>query len=116
MIAKKLVGEYFLLFPDKRDFFIQKWLQSQNIWLQRSTLLFQLGYKKSTDSHLLFDLIIRLKEIDAFFIQKAIGWSLREYSKSNPDQVMQFIKKHDLSALSRKEGMKYLRKLDHYDT
>ena len=105
-IAKKLVGEYFKLFPQKRDEKIQGWLASDNIWLQRTALLFQLGYKGETDAQLLFDLIEELKEIDEFFIQKAIGWSLREYSKTEPIAVVKFANTHQLSALAEREALK----------
>ena len=112
IIAKKLVGEYFRLFPKQRGRYIEKWINSDNIWLQRTSLLFQLGYKKNTDSDLLFDIIEQLKTIDEFFIQKAIGWALREYSKVNPELVVSYMENHKLSTLSRKEGLKIINKLD----
>lgn len=107
-IAKTLIGEYFHFFPDTREEIIDQWIHSDNIWLQRTTLLHQLGYKKDTDIQLLFDLIERLKGINEFFIQKAIGWSLREYSKINPKIVTKFIEEHELSPLSTREGMKVI--------
>ena len=109
-IAKKLVGEYFKTYPQFRDEFIKKWLASDNMWLQRTTLLFQLAYKKETDQKLLFSNIKRLKGIDEFFIQKAIGWSLREYSRTAPNIVKDFIEKNELSNLSRREGLKLINK------
>lgn len=108
IISKKLVGEYFQKFPEERDQYIEKWLNSDNIWLQRTTLLFQLGYKEETDEELLFDIIDELKDIDEFFIQKAIGWALREYSRIDPDRVKQFIENTELSALSKREGSKVI--------
>ena len=109
-ISKKLVGEYFKVFPDKVEPYIEKWLASENIWLQRTCLLFQLGYKEETDLDLLFRIVEELNEIDEFFIQKAIGWSLREYSKVEPEVIKEFIKKHDLSSLATREGMKIIKK------
>lgn len=109
-IAKKLVGEYFQLFPEKRDPKIQEWLASGNIWLQRTALLFQLGYKEKTDAQLLFDLIEKLKDIDEFFIQKAIGWALREYSKLEPLAVVKFSNTHQLSALAEREALKVVKR------
>ncbi|RAK06352.1 DNA-7-methylguanine glycosylase [Halanaerobium saccharolyticum] len=109
-IAKKLVGEYFKIFPHKRDQKIKSWLDSDNIWLQRTALLFQLGYKEETDAQLLFDIIEELKEIDEFFIQKAIGWALREYSKTEPIAVVKFANTHQLSTLSEREALKVVRK------
>lgn len=108
-IAKKLVGEYFKEYPEFRDQFTNKWLKSNNIWLQRTTLLFQLGYKKETDDKLLFNNIKRLKDMDEFFIQKAIGWSLREYSRIAPQKVESFINNNKLSNLSRREGLKVIK-------
>ncbi len=110
IIAKKLVGNYMLTFPEERDGILSKWLDSNNIWLQRSCLLFQLGYKEDTDVNCLFDVIRRLKTIDEFFIQKAIGWSLREYSKVNREAVFTFINGTALSKLARSEGLKIIQK------
>src|SRR5699024_9475553 len=82
-IATHLVGELFAKYPhlitEKGD----NWLRLENIWLQRSMILFQLKYKEKTNEDLLYSIIKQLKHIDEFFIQKAIGWSLREHSKTN---------------------------------
>lgn len=72
--------------------------------------MFQLKYKERTDEKLLFDYILRSADSDEFFIQKAIGWALREYSKTNPQAVRQFIGEHELKPLSRREGLKILLK------
>ena len=109
-ISKKLVGQYFKTYPQFRDEFNSKWLKSNNIWLKRTALLFQLGYKDETDSELLFINIKKLKDIDEFFIQKAIGWSLREYSRTAPKKVENFIKNNELSSLSTREGLKVIKK------
>jgi 3-methyladenine DNA glycosylase AlkD len=109
-ISKKLVGEYFKFFPDERDYYMESWVDSGNIWLQRTTLLFQLAYKEDTDIQLLFTLIKQLKDIDEFFIQKAIGWSLREYSKIEPGTVKQFINENELSSLSERDGLKVIKR------
>jgi len=109
-IAKKLVGEYFKLFPPKKDEKISEWVKSENIWLQRTALLFQLGYKEETDAQLLFDVIEELKEIDEFFIQKAIGWALREYSKIEPIAIVKFANTHQLSTLAEREALKVVKR------
>ncbi len=109
-ISKKLVGNYFIRFPGNRDKSIEKWVESGNIWLQRNTLLFQLRYKENTDVKLLFSLIEQLKDIDEFFIQKAIGWALREYSKIGPEIIEGFVDGHKLSPLSYREAMKIIKK------
>lgn len=109
IIAKKLVGPYMMRFPQERDGLLEKWLSSQNIWLQRTCLLYQLGYKDKTDIDCLLGIIERVKNIDEFFIQKAIGWALREYSKTNPDRVRAYLNKTELSTLAYSEGMKKLK-------
>jgi len=107
-IAKKLVGSYFKKFPEKKEVYIKKWINSDNIWLQRSCILFQLGYKEDTNVDLLFDIILRLKDIDEFFIQKAIGWALRQYARIEPEVIRTFVKDNELSSLSKREALKHL--------
>lgn len=107
-IANKLIGEYFKIYPEQRDKYVKKWLKSTNIWLQRSALLFQLKYKDDLDTELLSSIIISLTGSKEFFINKAIGWVLREYSRTNPDWVTSFVNKIELSALSKKEALRLI--------
>ncbi len=109
-IAKHLLGNYLEKFPHGKGEYVDRWLKSNNMWLQRSAILFQLGYKQDTDFELLQHVILQLKNKDEFFIQKAIGWALREYSKVKPDLVEEFIANHELSNLSQREGMKWLKR------
>lgn len=107
-IAAWLVGEHFLRFPQQIPVYTEKWMASGNFWLQRTALLFQLKYKNKTDTKLLFNLIDRLAHKDEFFIRKAIGWVLREYSKTDPRAVIRFVETHELKPLSRKEALKFV--------
>jgi len=107
-IAAKLIGEYFKKFPEQRDAYVKKWISSNNIWLQRSALLFQLKYKENLDTALLSSIINSLLGSKEFFINKAIGWILREYSKTNPTWVKDFAKKTALSSLSKKEALRLI--------
>jgi 3-methyladenine DNA glycosylase AlkD len=110
-ISGTLVGWHMRMYPDLILPFTRKWMDSGNIWLQRSSLLFQLKYKKDTDTDLLSSYIQELKDSKEFFIRKAIGWILREYSKTNPSWVEKFINNNpDLSGLSKREGMKVINK------
>lgn len=109
IIAKKLIGEYFLMYPYNLNFYYEKWLKSDSIWLNRVTLIYQLGYKKLTNEKYLFNAIERLKLKDEFFIQKAIGWSLREYSKIEPKIIKEYIIKNQLSNLATREGRKFMK-------
>ncbi|WP_452223603.1 DNA alkylation repair protein [Lacinutrix chionoecetis] len=108
-IAVKLMGNYFKVYPELRQTYIDKWLASENIWLQRSALLFQLKYKKALDANLMAYTISHLLGSKEFFINKAIGWVLREYSRTNPEWVLDFVDATTLSNLSRKEALRLIK-------
>jgi 3-methyladenine DNA glycosylase AlkD len=112
-IAANLVGAYLKTHPEVIEQSVARWLQSNNLWLMRTAILFQLKYKASTDEALLFGLCSRLKESKEFFIRKAIGWSLREYSKTKPDAVQQFVAQTDLHSFSKREALKWLNRKGH---
>lgn len=107
-IAPKLVRLYFDKFPNKRDEIIDRWIKSENIWLQRSSLLFQLKQKDEVDYAFMISTIERLTGSNEFFINKAIGWLLREHCKRIPEEIKAFIVSHQeqLSPLSVREGLK----------
>jgi 3-methyladenine DNA glycosylase AlkD len=107
-IASNLVGNYFKVYPDKKWETCQKWLLSDNLWLQRTSILFQLKYKDKVDTKLLEHNITYLLGSKEFFINKAIGWILREYSKTNPDWVISFAAGNKLDKLSQREAFKWL--------
>lgn len=107
-IAPKLIGAYFKKFPEERDRYVDKWLKSGNIWLQRSAILFQLKYKADLDTEFLTYVINSLLGSRAFFINKAIGWILREYGKTNPTWVVRFVEITELSNLSRREALRLI--------
>jgi 3-methyladenine DNA glycosylase AlkD len=107
-IAYDCGGSYFKMFPKNIKTITGRWNASANMWLQRSSLLFQKRYKKATDTTLLTDYILHIAASKEFFIQKAIGWILREYAKTDADWVRDFVKKHELATLSQKEAMKHL--------
>ncbi len=107
-VAAVLVGAHFKRYPEQIPDYTEKWMVSGHFWLQRTALLFQLKYKKNTDMKLMFKLIKRLSHLDEFFIRKAIGWVLREYSKTDPETVIQFVESHELKPLSRKEALKVI--------
>ena len=107
-IASNLVGTYLKRFPEQRKTLTSQWMKSENMWLQRTCLLFQLKYKSETNTDLLHQFISQLLGSNEFFIRKAIGWILREYSKTNPDFVVQYVGEHTLSGLSQREALKWL--------
>ena len=108
-IAAKLLGSYFEIFPERRSPSVQQWLSTDNIWLLRSSILFQLKYRDRLDTDLLTQVIQSLLGSKEFFINKAIGWILREYSKTDPKWVITFVESNPLHPLSRKEAMRLIR-------
>ena len=88
--------------------FCEAWIESDNLWKQRCTIIYQLKYKQETDFEILkFTIFGTLPNTD-FFIRKASGWALREFSKVRPDEVKNFIEenKFQLSNLTIKEGLR----------
>ncbi len=107
-IASNLVGVHFFNYPDTIKPYTEKWMDSGKMWLQRTAILFQLKYKNETDLQLLSGYILQLQGSKEFFINKAIGWILREYSKTDPDWVVRFIEKNELANLSKREALKWM--------
>jgi 3-methyladenine DNA glycosylase AlkD len=104
-----VIGSLVLRFPDlKRD--MLAWSQDQDLWTRRAAIIHQLEYKKETDTLLLERIILNNLGTREFFINKAIGWSLRQYSRTNPAWVAAFVRAHEpeLANLSKKEARKYL--------
>ncbi|GAB2565015.1 DNA alkylation repair protein [Gracilibacillus alcaliphilus] len=108
-IASKHAGNYFLQYPENKWVITERWIQSDNIWLQRSAIIFQLKYKTDTDEAHLYDYITQCLGSDEFFINKAIGWALREYSKINPQSVLDFVDRTPLPKFSRTEALKVIK-------
>jgi 3-methyladenine DNA glycosylase AlkD len=88
----------------------ERWIESENLWLQRCSILYQLKYKEKTDFEILKQAIWGTIHNKDFFIRKAAGWALREYSKSKPQEVRFFFEEHGylLDKLTCREGMKYI--------
>lgn len=107
----KLTGLFFKQYPELQYEYVWKWIESDNMWLQRVAIIHQLFYKENTDEKLLFDMIRRRSDSKEFFIRKACGWALRQYSKTNPKRVQWFVKNHQLSPLSAKEALRLINKI-----
>lgn len=105
-IGSDWLTKYFTLYPEQILPVTKHWNVSKNIWLQRSSILFQRSYKKKTNTQLLSDYILQHQSSKEFFIQKAIGWALREYSKTNPEWVLAFIAEKKIAPLSKREAIR----------
>ncbi|MFD9910373.1 DNA alkylation repair protein [Streptomyces sp. NPDC059063] len=84
------------------------WIEDEDLWVARTALLHQLRHKDATDADRLFAYCARQAGHPDFFIRKAIGWSLREYAKTDPEAVRDFVRRHRdaLSPLSVREALK----------
>ncbi len=107
-LAANILGDYCRRYQEAERTVPDKWMASGTMWLQRSALLYQLKYKEATDRERLFRYCRELADHPDFFIRKAIGWSLRQYARTNPEAVREFVAETQLSPLSRREALKHL--------
>lgn len=105
----RIIGSIALDHPEVQDTLLE-WSTDDNIWLRRISIDHQLLRKKRTDTNLLETILLNNLGHPEFFINKAIGWSLRDYSKTDPEWVSDFLMRHGdrMSALSIREASKYL--------
>ena len=92
------------------DQIMLEWSKDSNIWLRRVAILYQLSLKDKVDKQVLDEILVNNLGDSEFFINKAIGWALRDYSKYNPEWVREFIKKNkeNMANLSIREASKYI--------
>ena len=105
----RIVGEIGL--SDSRvDELMLQWSLDEDFWVRRLAIDHQLLRKEKTNRELLAQIIVNNLESKEFFINKAIGWSLRDYSKTDPAWVKDFIDQYKdrMDKLSIREGSKYL--------
>lgn len=107
-ISKYLVGGYLEQFPAETLKVIERFSDAENMWLNRTAIIFQLGYKEKTNFDLLKAECEKHKHSKEFFIQKAIGWALRDYSRFNPNGVKLYVESTNLKPLSLKEALRLL--------
>ncbi len=103
-----IAGDVLRRFPSVRQETAARWTAHESLWLRRVSVIFQLKYKAETDTALLERAILANCNTSEFFLNKAIGWALREYSKTDAGWVRAFIASHRLHALSVREGSKYI--------
>src|SRR5690606_35938558 len=107
-IATRLIGR--ILATDKSN--IENlntiWTNHANLWVNRTSIIFQLKFKEKTNQHILFSNCIKHANSNQFFIQKAIGWALREYAKTHPLEVKNLVESVKLKPLSKREALKNL--------
>lgn len=109
-IATQQIGQILRKSPARMSAILRKWAVDDDIWLRRSAILAQLNFKSETDLTLLYDCIRPSLERPEFFLRKAIGWALRQYARTNPNEVLQYVRDHQdqMSPLTRREALKRL--------
>jgi 3-methyladenine DNA glycosylase AlkD len=105
----KLVGLHFKRYPQLARPVTERWMASGEMWLQRVAIIFQLTYRERTDTGLLFQHIRAVAGSHEFFLQKAAGWALRQYSRTDPEAVKAFVESHSLAPLTRREALRLLK-------
>ena len=108
-LLAKVVGSLVIRF-EGLDQLMLEWSKDSNIWLRRVAMLHQLSFKEKVDKELLEKILLANLDDNEFFINKAVGWALRDYSKFNPEWVTKFIEKNrgNMANLSLREASKYL--------
>ncbi len=105
----RIVGDIGIV-DERVDDVMLSWSLDDDFWVRRIAIDHQLNRKEKTNTFLLEKIIVNNFGSDEFFINKAIGWSLRDYSKTNPDWVRDFLDKYrsKMDKLSIKEASKYI--------
>lgn len=104
------VGDLLITDPQQVRPVLVGWSHSTDRWLRRASIIAQLGAKTRTDTDLLAGTIDANAADPDFFVRKAIGWALRDYSRTDPDWVHDFVtaRRDVLSRLSQREAIKHL--------
>lgn len=111
-IAIQLVGRVLYEHRSAVSLIMDTWIKDQDMWLRRTALLSQIHHKGDTDAQRLFGYCRQTAAETAFFIRKAIGWALRDYSATAPERVLTFLShnRERLSTVSFREAAKRLRR------
>ena len=108
-LASHVLGTYLLSFPEESGQRLKRWMESGNLWLQRCAVLHQLTYREKTNTDFLYGHVLTLADSKEFFLQKAMGWALREYAKTDPAGVRTWLVGNKVPASTRREEGKHMR-------
>jgi 3-methyladenine DNA glycosylase AlkD len=114
-------------YPDKVYKQLQQWNRSKNPWDRRQSVVSLLYYTRTKKQVLPFDkisaLITPLLNDKEYYVQKGVGWALRELHNAYTDETLAYFREHihDISSIAftaamekmqatEKEQLKLLRK------
>jgi 3-methyladenine DNA glycosylase AlkD len=106
-----IIGKFIRFHPEVGYKWIHEWRKNSNFWLRRTCLIFQLKYREDLDFELLSSLIKENMNDKEFFIQKAIGWSLRQHAKYDAETVFNFVNTANIVGLAKREALKHIKYL-----
>jgi 3-methyladenine DNA glycosylase AlkD len=111
-LAEHCVGELLRKYPKEMKPEMRRWSRSPDLWKRRTSIISQMFFKKDTDLKLLYDCIAPSLDSKEFFLRKAIGWALRQYAWTDPEEIVRYVDAHEaeLSGLSKREALKNVRK------
>ena len=112
-VATHLIRHLVVNHPEEAWGEVDTWIDDPDMWLRRSAIICQVGAKDRTDAKRLFSFCAGRQDEKEFFIRKAIGWALRDYARTDPEAVAQFVMEHraQLSGLSFREATKHIGEL-----
>lgn len=107
-IASDRMGGLLRSHPKQLRPLMLRWSRDANLWKRRTSIICQISFKRETDLELLYACIGPNLADKDFFIRKAIGWALRSYAWTDPNEVARYVHEHEaqLSGLSRREALK----------
>lgn len=114
VIASHLVGDVLAAERERVTPQVRAWAVDDDLWVRRTAVLSQLRHGAATDTALLAEVLDANLEGSPhgseFFVRKAVGWSLRQYARTDPDWVRAYVADRGdrLSGLSRREALKHL--------
>src|SRR3984893_11645612 len=107
-IASHRIGPILREYPAPMRRKMLSWSKSNNLWKRRTAIICQLGFKSETDLELLYACIEPSLGSGEFFVQKAIGWALRQYAWTDHAEIRNYVRlnRSRLSGLSCREALK----------
>jgi 3-methyladenine DNA glycosylase AlkD len=96
--------------PEPATAIVRGWITDADMWVRRAAIICQRARGDRSDRTLLEDALVANLDDQEFFIRKAAGWALRQYARTDPNWVRDFVAQHEarMSALTRREALKHL--------